>query len=491
MNTSMTKLFMLPILLAALVFMPAGRAAAQTFTRLHTFDITIDDNGSPGESVIVSGNIVYGTTPNGGGLGYGNVFAVKTDGTGYTNVYVFTGGSDGDGPVCNLILSGNTLYGTTGSGGSGFSYSGFGTVFAVNTNGSFTNLYKFTGGNDGATPAAGLILSGNTLYGMTTLGGTNGAGGVFALNTNGSFTNLYSFSGFGFGYSPFQLAGLVLSGNTLYGVAGGFVGDGNIFAINTDGTRFTNLYSFSPGVPNGVGIFTNSDGILQIQAGGLIVSGNTLYGTAMLGGTNGYGTVFAINTNGTGFRNLHNFTAPQLNSLNASTNSDGINPVCTLMVSGNTLYGTAESGGTSGLGTIFSVNTDGSNFKVLYAFHGTLGENNYGGVTNSDGYSPIAGLFLSGNTLYGTTEAGGIANGASGTVFSLTLPPPPSMGITTAGNKIVLSWPTNATGFTLQSITNLSFGSWSNVTTGISTVGTNYMFTNTVNGNASFFRLMQ
>jgi len=65
------------------------------------------------------------------------------------------------------------------------------------------------------------------------------------------------------------------------------------------------------------------------------------------------------------------------------------------------------------------------------------------------------------------------------------------MGITTAGNKIILSWPTNATSFTLQFITNLSSGSWSNVTSGISTVGTNYVFTNTVDGNASFFRLKQ
>jgi len=72
-----------------------------------------------------------------------------------------------------LILSGNTLYGTTASGGS----SGNGTVFAVNTDGSvFTNLYSFTGGNDGGAPRAGLILSGNTLYGTTTGGGSSGYG---------------------------------------------------------------------------------------------------------------------------------------------------------------------------------------------------------------------------------------------------------------------------------------------------------------------------
>ena len=42
---------------------------------------------------------------------------------------------------------------------------------------------------------------------------------------------------------------------------------------------------------------------------GLILSGNTLYGTAYYGGSAGNGTVFALNTNGTGFTTLHTFTA--------------------------------------------------------------------------------------------------------------------------------------------------------------------------------------
>jgi uncharacterized repeat protein (TIGR03803 family) len=59
---------------------------------------------------------------------------------------------------------------------------GNGTVFAVNTDGSgFTNLYSFTGGSDGANPIAGLILSSNTLYGTTQLGGGSGNGTVFSL----------------------------------------------------------------------------------------------------------------------------------------------------------------------------------------------------------------------------------------------------------------------------------------------------------------------
>src|SRR5438445_12823107 len=60
------------------------------------------------------------------------------------------------------------------------------------------------------------------------------------------------------------------------------------------------------------------------------------------------------------FTTLHNFTA-----LNSSTNSDGARPRAGLISSGNTLYGTARTGGSSGGGTVFAVNTDGTGFTTL------------------------------------------------------------------------------------------------------------------------------
>ena len=62
---------------------------------------------------------------------------------------------------------------------------------------TFTNLHSFTlSGSDGANPYAGLISSGNTLYGTTSGGGSSGLGTVFKVNTDGTdFTTLYSFSG--------------------------------------------------------------------------------------------------------------------------------------------------------------------------------------------------------------------------------------------------------------------------------------------------------
>src|SRR5438552_18886461 len=84
-------------------------------------------------------------------------------------------------------------------------------------------------------------------------------------------------------------------------------GGGTVFKANTDGTGFTNLYSFTlPNLDVSSQAYTNSDGFLQ---NGLILSANTLYGTAFQGGNSGAGTVFTVNTDGTGFTTLHSFTA--------------------------------------------------------------------------------------------------------------------------------------------------------------------------------------
>jgi uncharacterized repeat protein (TIGR03803 family) len=145
---------------------------AQTFISINL------DGANPIGDLVLSNNILYGTAAAGGSWGAGTVFAVNTDGTGFSVLHSFTGGSDGNRPDGGLILSGNTLYSAAYAGGS----LGLGTVFAVNTDGTgFTNLYSFTGGSDGANPIGGLILSSNTLYGTTRNGGSSGNGTAFSL----------------------------------------------------------------------------------------------------------------------------------------------------------------------------------------------------------------------------------------------------------------------------------------------------------------------
>src|SRR5882724_8666810 len=115
MQTYITKIFLLPALIAALNLIPDGRATAQTFTTLHSFtaypDYPNTDGANP-NGFVLSGNILYGTAGAGGSSRSGTVFRLNTDGTGFTTLYSFPGSSDGIYPEAGLVLSGNTLYGT-------------------------------------------------------------------------------------------------------------------------------------------------------------------------------------------------------------------------------------------------------------------------------------------------------------------------------------------------------------------------------------------
>ncbi|HLX96555.1 MAG TPA: choice-of-anchor tandem repeat GloVer-containing protein [Verrucomicrobiae bacterium] len=443
----------------------------------------------PEPGLIVSGNQLYGVTVSGGNFSDGSVFAINPDGTGYTNLYNFTGlpfylsgtNTDGAYPMGDLILSGTNLYGTAWVGGN----SGLGTVFKAGTNGTgFTNLYSFTGSGDGTKPYAGLVLAGGTLYGTTSGGGSSGVGTVFAINTDGTgYTNLHSFAAL----DPVTLtnadgahprARLVLAGALLYGTTpnGGSSADGTVFAISTNGTGFTNLYSFTALDPV---TQTNTDGASPYA--GLLLSGNSLYGTAQLGGRAGFGTLFKINRDGTGFTNLYEFT-PSDGMTYLPVNGDGAYPYGALILSGNQLYGTAQQGGSSGYGTVFAVNTNGTGFINLYSFTADSGLPAY---TNRDGGFPMGDLVLAGSTLYGTTSA--VGSSYYGTVFALNLVP--ALGIGSAGNRVVVSWPAWAQNCQLQVSTNLSPGSWSNVASGITVTSSGYVFTNAANATAAYFRL--
>ena len=148
------------------LFLLALPVRAQT-NLLHSFVYGTSDGSDPWGSLIISGSTLYGMTQNGGASNYGTIFKVQTNGTGYTLLHSFAGGTaDGAYPSGELILSGTTLYGMTVAGG----YGDCGTIFKIQTNGTgFTLLHGFpsSGVTEGRSPHGSLVLSGSTLYGMT------------------------------------------------------------------------------------------------------------------------------------------------------------------------------------------------------------------------------------------------------------------------------------------------------------------------------------
>lgn len=180
---------------------------------------------------------------------------------------------------------------------------------------SFATLKTLTFANfqeGGAYIDTGLTLSDGMLYGT---GGT-----VFKVGIDGTgFAVVHRFTGGSEGWNP--IGRPVVSGNTIYGVTrgGGIVQGGYeygvLYRVNTDGSGFTVLHRFN-----------NAGGNGYYPTYGLVLSGSTLYGTAILGGALNGGVVFKINTDGSGYHILHTF----------SSNS---NVAADFIFSGTTLYG--------------------------------------------------------------------------------------------------------------------------------------------------------
>jgi uncharacterized repeat protein (TIGR03803 family) len=159
---------------------------------------------------------LYGVTSYGGTASpsYGTVFELAPASGKQTILYRFSGGADGANPQCVLVAdSSGNLYGTAPLGGNAFDGQGNGVVFQLNiASRQYTVLHTFTG-PDGAYPVNGLLTaSTGVFYGTTQAGGTSSpytsqGGTVFEIDSSGTFTMLAEFSGFdGFGAAPSGLA---------------------------------------------------------------------------------------------------------------------------------------------------------------------------------------------------------------------------------------------------------------------------------------------
>ncbi len=270
-----------------------------TETVLHNFAGGSDGAGPAlGNLVFDSDGNLYGTTVAGGAnpeclSGCGTVFKLSRSGSGWTEqvVYRFGGGVDGSAPYATLLVdAAGNLFGTTTTGGGSacYNHQGCGTVFELSPVGSgWTErvLYRFQGGNDGATPYGGVIedTSGN-LYGAAANKGSLNGGTVFELSPNGgnwNFSTLYQLGPdlYGLG-GPYGNLAMDSSG-TLYGVTygDGANGTGSVFKLTPQNGSwtYTLLHSFDggQGIPGGY----------EPLGTPILDSSGNIYGTTAEGGT--------------------------------------------------------------------------------------------------------------------------------------------------------------------------------------------------------------
>src|ERR1700691_721979 len=309
----------------------------------------------------------------------------------YTVLYTFRGGGDGANPGSAVVQGTNgNFYGVIQNGG----------VYEMTPGGTTTILYSFTGPAD---PLGALIqATDGNFYGTTYFGGASanceyGCGTIFKMTPSGTLTTFYSFCpeiNCPDGIGPY--AGLVQgSEGNLYGttLVGGANGQGAIFKISLTGT-FTALYSFCSEADC-------ADG-QQPYAGLVVGSDGNLYGTASAGGAIGDGTVFRITPSGA-FTTLHSFDG-----------TDGTAPTAALIQAANGRFYGTTGGGASGNGTVFEM-TPGGSLATLVSFDGTDGDNPFNPLVQATD-----------RNFYGTTENGGTGgthcntSSGCGTAFEMT-----------------------------------------------------------------------
>jgi uncharacterized repeat protein (TIGR03803 family) len=147
----------------------------------------------------------------------------------------------------------------------------------------------------------------------------------------------------------------------------------------------------------------------ETPSGSLLLDGaGNLFGTTESGGADGYGTVFKLTANG---------TETVLYSFKGWVAGDGGVPLAGVAAdSEGNFYGTTMMGGSivngtgCNCGTVFKIAPDGSE-TILHSF---------AGVQGGDGANPRAGVLLdSSGALYGTTFEGGTNPDSYGTVFKI------------------------------------------------------------------------
>jgi uncharacterized repeat protein (TIGR03803 family) len=326
------------------------------------------------DNIFFHGSKIYGHT-GGGDRGFGTIFSMNPDGSGYTRIFEPETGQNID-YYSIITVEGDWFY------GSGSSRDGKGCLFKIRSDGSsFTPIFTLDGIND--KNLGQVFYSNGTFFCSTLDDGKNNKGKFFKVNLDGSgYTVLIDFDT--------KVSSIIFGSNVFYFFFqyGLYNDQAYISKIKSDGTSYSKIYDFQ-------------DAILCTS---FIFSEGYLFGTSYFYGENNCGYIFKLKPDGTEYNVLHNFGG-----------LDGTNPGYQMICYNGYLYGMTDMGGAdfSGDGrsenyaTIFRIKTDGTEFQTLLNF---------------DQKTPVGSrgdFILSDNMLYVITYKLGLYQ--KGSLFELSL----------------------------------------------------------------------
>ncbi len=317
------------------------------FTKVHDFH---SEHGYPFASLTYSKDKLWGMTMGRTGTptsraqsGHGAIFILETDGSGFKNVHAFNG-PDGSMPLGELIAHGNRLWGMTNQGGR----HNQGVIFSIKPDGTgFRKEYDFDK-TSGAMPRNSLLPYKGKFWGTTSRGGANGMGVIFSLNLDGTgYRKVYDFERTNGGEPE---SGLTLYKDKLWGMTarGGSHNEGSVFSIDTDESVLTKHHDF-----------------VYPTLGDLVVSNGKLWGMMSLRGDHNAGVIFTMDDSG--YKAVHHFEK-----------TNGRFPEGNLMESNERLWGMTRFGGVNDTGVLFSISKEGTDFRKILDFDTSTGGTPYG-----------------------------------------------------------------------------------------------------------------
>jgi len=309
---------------------PAGKVTV-LYSFCREFYLSCPDGDMPNALTPLPDESFLGTTEGSTGLGgpsLGTIFRI-TQGGALTNLYTFTGGTDGAIPLLPPIQGADgNFYGVSTEAGNEPAQYGCGTAYRLSTAASvkFTLLHQFHSAKEGCHPTSLVLGKDGNFYGTAQAGGTFNNGTVFRMTPSGHVTLLHSLEEAIDGFAPYSL--ILGSDGNFYGTAPGVHGiGGTVFKITPGGTETVYSMSLTYG--------TYPLGLAQATDG-------NFYGNAGEGGTShdnfcassgGCGTLFEVTPTGD-FTELYDFDF-----------TTGFAPRTPIQHTNGVLYGVTYGGG--------------------------------------------------------------------------------------------------------------------------------------------------